>query len=87
MDEAVPASVVEFVELLGWTIGTGVFSITGFRLEEFAIAAVAAGELAIGAWYLWVGIIALYVGTYLMGYNELLPRIRNRGEDGTDGTA
>jgi len=79
MDDVVPASAAELVELVAWALGTGLFSITGIRLEEFAIGAVTAGQFTMAAWYLGVGCIALYVGTYMMGYLELLPRIRNRG--------
>ncbi|MFB6235207.1 MAG: hypothetical protein ABEH81_14660 [Halopenitus sp.] len=79
MDEVVPASAVELVELVAWALGAGLFSITGIRLEEFAIGAVTAGQFTMAAWYLGVGCIALYVGTYMMGYKELLPRVRNRG--------
>lgn len=87
MDEAVPASAAELVEVVAWALGTGLFSITGLRLEEFAIGALTAGRFTMAAWYLGVGCIALYVGTYLMGYNELLPRIRNQGTADREETA
>lgn len=87
MDEVVPASAAELVEVVAWALGTGLFSITGLRLEEFAIGALTAGQFTMAAWYLGVGCIALYVGTYLMGYNELLPRIRNRGTSDPEKTA
>ncbi|MGZ0747461.1 hypothetical protein [Haloparvum sp. AD34] len=87
MDEAVPASAAEIVELVAWALGTGLFSITGLRLEEFALGAVTTGHFVMGAWYLGVGCIALYVGTYLMGYRELLPRIRSRGTTDPEETA
>lgn len=87
MDEVVPASAVDLVELVAWALGAGLFSITGIRLEEYAIGAVTAGQFVMGAWYLGVGCIALYVGTYMMGYNELLPRLRNRDAADADGSA
>lgn len=87
MDDFVPASAVELVELVAWALGTGLFSLTGLRLEEYAIGAVTGGQFVMGAWYLGVGCVALYIGTYLMGYNELLPRLRNRGSADGEETA
>ena len=81
---AVP-ELIEVVELLGLTLGTGLVSSVGLYLEDLGLTAVTGGNIKLGAWFLGMGLVALYIGVYLLGYETLLPRLF--GDDSPDGDA
>lgn len=51
-------------------------SAIGLLLESQAITALIQGELVLGAWFLFMGALALYGGIYLVGYRKVLTRLR-----------
>lgn len=65
------AFVAAAVDVLG-TVG---LTYIGFEAERLAIADLAAGEFAVGAWLLVMGAIALFAGLELVGRRRLLPRL------------
>jgi ethanolamine utilization microcompartment shell protein EutS len=72
----VPAVAIELIELLAVTAGAGAAAVIGVVLEQFGLSAVTAGDLALGAWAVGMGLLALYVGVVALGYEQALPRIR-----------
>ncbi|MFW6317294.1 MAG: hypothetical protein ACOC06_02365 [Halorubrum sp.] len=72
----VPAVAVELAELVAVIVGAGAASTVGIVLERFGFSAVTAGDLALGAWAVGMGLLALYVGVVALGYEQALPRLR-----------
>jgi len=72
----VPSVALELVELLAVVVGAGAASAIGVALEQFGLSAVTAGDLALGAWAVGMGLLALYVGVVALGYEQALPRLR-----------
>lgn len=72
-----PTALLEVVEVVAIAIGTSVLSAVGFVLESRAFEAITGGELQIGVWFVFMGLVALYFGVYLLGVTELLPRLRS----------
>lgn len=70
-----PELLAELVEILLFGVGTLTLSGVGLYLEEFAISTASTGEPLLGAWIGLMGLVAFYFGPYLMGYDELRPRI------------
>ncbi|MDZ5811797.1 hypothetical protein U4E84_10640 [Halorubrum sp. AD140] len=72
----VPAVAVELGELLAVVVGAGAASAIGILLERVGLSAVSGGDLALGAWAVGMGLLALYVGVVALGYEQALPRLR-----------
>ncbi|GAB3705755.1 hypothetical protein [Halorubrum pallidum] len=72
----VPAVAVEIAELVAVTLGAGAAAAGGVVLERFGLSAVTGGDLALGAWGIAMGLLALYVGVVALGYEQALPRLR-----------
>jgi hypothetical protein len=75
MVRIMPELVVELIEVVFFALGTTVLSGVGIYLEEFALSTARTGEPLLGAWIGLMGLMAFYFGTYLMGYDELRPRV------------
>lgn len=64
-----------FVAVAVDVLGTFGLTYIGFEAERLAVADLAAGEFAVGAWLLVMGAIALFAGLDLVGRRRLLPRL------------
>jgi hypothetical protein len=87
MVRIMPELVVELVEVVFFALGTAVLSGVGVYLEEFALSTALTGEPLLGAWIGLMGLMAFYFGPYLMGYDELRPRVallRRKLKSGTE---
>lgn len=56
-------------------VGTVALTYLGVSAERLAVADLAAGEFAVGAWLLVMGALALFFGLELVGRRRLLPRL------------
>jgi hypothetical protein len=71
------AAIEGILELIGTGVEAVLFAIltiAGVISEQIGVTSVSSGDL-IGLWYVYVGVIALYAGVYLIGYKRLLPRV------------
>lgn len=75
MVEFVSESVAEILALVGSAIGSAVFTVGGVLIEHSSIQSVVAGQSTVGLWEMYMGVIALTVGLYLLGYRECWPRL------------
>jgi hypothetical protein len=75
MSKLAPELLAELLEVLFFGVGTVALSGLGVYLEEFALATVSTGKPLLGAWIGLMGLLAFYFGPYLMGYDELRPRV------------
>ncbi|WP_129114320.1 hypothetical protein [Halegenticoccus tardaugens] len=69
-----------FAELLAvgfFAVGAGALTTVGLYFERLSLEALAAGRFSFALWIGGMGALALYFGPYLMGYTELLPRLRS----------
>lgn len=66
---------VAFVVAAADLVGTVVLTYLGIEAELLAVADLAAGEVAVGAWLLVMGAVALFFGLELVGRRRLLPRL------------
>ena len=64
-----------FVVVTADLVGTVVLTYLGIEAELLAVADLAAGEFAVGAWLLVMGAVALFFGLELVGRRRLLPRV------------
>jgi phosphate/sulfate permease len=64
-----------FVVAAADVVGTVVPIYLGVEAERLAIADLASGEFAVGAWLLVMGAVALFFGLELVGRRRLLPRL------------
>lgn len=80
MDDRANVSAVELLELLATVIGSLVITAIGLSLEVAALANVLAGEVPLGVWEGVLGLLALYAGLYLVGYQRAWPKLRSLQE-------
>lgn len=76
MDEVLYDSLGELLGLIGTAVVSGVLTLFGALTERAGLQELQAGHSTIGAWEVAVGLLALYVGLYLVGYGEVWPRLR-----------
>jgi hypothetical protein len=76
MLELLIKTAAETAPLLVFAVGSGVLSLVGIELERLGLQSLSAGETTLGAWFIFMGIAALYAGIYVVGYHELRPRLR-----------
>lgn len=69
-------TLIELLEFVAVALLTGAVSTAGLYLERIAVATIAAGSVKLGVWMVALGGVFLYVGVYLCGYTQLLPRFR-----------
>ena len=69
-------SLVDVLALIGAAIGTSVLTIAGVLTEQAGVQNVLAGDVLVGGWELWMGTLALFVGVYLLGYQQFWRRLR-----------
>lgn len=69
-------SVGEIVILLATTIASFGFTLLGMVAELAALQNVFSGHTVVGVWEAGIGILALLVGIYLLGYRELWSRVQ-----------
>lgn len=81
------APFLEFLEIGFFAVGAGALSTLGVYIENLALSAFSTGQIKVGFWLLWMGAAALYGGLYLLGYTELLPRVRGLRGIGADADA
>jgi len=56
-------------------VGAVVFTIVGVLVEQAGAANLMQGATGLGAWELFMGTLALFVGVYLLGYRTAWPSI------------
>ena len=76
MHEIVVEAAAEVVAVVLFTLGAGVLAVAGVLTEQAGVANLSTGHVALGAWEVLMGGLALFVGLYLLGYREVLPRLR-----------
>lgn len=76
MRELLIEPVAELLATLLYLLLAGVFAGVGFLAESASFANITAGHGSLGLWYGYMGLVALYVGIYLIGYREVLARLR-----------
>ncbi|MFB6297770.1 MAG: hypothetical protein ABEH56_04545 [Salinirussus sp.] len=69
----------ETLELVGSAAGTVVFSFGGLVVEQEGLRNLLTGQTTLGGWEAGMGLLLLFAGTYMLGYQELLPRLRALG--------
>ena len=55
--------------------GAVAFTLIGLFVDRAGVENLLAGAVAQGAWELWMGTLALFVGLYLLGYRTAWPSI------------
>ena len=55
--------------------GAVVFTVVGVLVERAGVANLVGGAPGLGAWELFMGALALFVGVYLLGYRTAWPSI------------
>ena len=55
--------------------GAVAFTVVGLLVDQAGLNNLLAGAVAQGAWELWMGTLALFVGLYLLGYRTAWPSV------------
>jgi len=71
-------SVVVVPELLVSLILSPVLTIAGALIEQAALADLSAGVSTFALWELGMGLLLLYIGMYKLGYQKLVPAVRQQ---------
>lgn len=66
----------ELLEVIGSALGAVVFTLGGFLAEQEGLQNVLVGQTTLGAWEVGMGMLLLFIGTYMLGYQEFWPRLR-----------
>jgi hypothetical protein len=70
--------VVDVLVAIGSALAAVGFTVAGVLVDQAGLHNLLAGATAQGAWELWMGTLALFVGIYLFGYRTALPAIVGR---------
>ena len=71
-------SVVVVPELLVSLILSPVLTIAGALIEQAALADLSAGVSTFALWERGMGLLLLYIGMYKLGYQKLVPAVRQQ---------
>ena len=76
MYEALLELLPEALAIAFFSVGSLALSSLGLYLERLGVETAIGGHPVFALWFVVLGGMALYFGAYLMGYTELLPRLR-----------
>lgn len=71
-------SVVELLVIALSAAGSAALALAGLAVELAALADLTTGHAGIGVWELAFGALLLYAGCYLLGYQRVVPALRDR---------
>lgn len=77
MQELLAEVIADLVALVVLSASAVLFAVLGMLSEQAGLASLATGQLAVGLWFVYMGALALFVGLYLLGYQEVAPRLRS----------
>lgn len=66
------------IELLAYALGAGALTVLGLFAEYSGLQHFSGGEPVLGVWFAAFGVIMLYAGTYLLGYEQVVRRAIDR---------
>lgn len=67
------------VELITYGVAALAFTLAGLAVEFRGVVHFVAGELSVAAWMGVFGLLLLYAGVYMLGYEQVLTRVRTSG--------
>lgn len=68
-------SLPELLELVLSALLATAFTAGGTLTEQAALSDLSAGVSTFGLWELYMGLVLLYAGVYLLGYRRVLPAV------------
>ena len=71
-------SLVDVLATLAAVVGSVAFTVVGVLVDRAGLEALLGGAVAQGAWELWMGTLAVFVGVYLLGYRTAVPALLGR---------
>ena len=69
---------VDVLVTLASVVGAVGLTAVGVFVDRAGLSNLLAGAMAQGAWELWMGSLAIFVGLYLLGYRTALPALTGR---------
>lgn len=78
MREVFGSLVAEVVSLVAYSVLTVVVTVGGLLTESVGMEYVQAGEVVVGLWFVYFGLLGLYAGLYGFGYRSALPLLQRR---------
>ncbi len=78
MKDIIYEPIGEMLAIAVYGLVVGVLTVVGLFAELAGVSNLLAGQMALGAWEVWMGSLGLYAGVYLVGYHELRPRLQAR---------
>lgn len=74
---ALTEAVLEALGALFYAAATVAATTAGVLVERASVHTLTVGQTTLGLWEMAMGALALFVGLYLLGYREALPRARS----------
>ncbi|MDS0282692.1 hypothetical protein [Haloarcula onubensis] len=71
-------SVVVVPDLLVSLVFAPLLTVVGGVTEQAALATLSGGVSTFGLWELYMGLLLLYAGVYMIGFGKLLPALGSR---------
>lgn len=68
----------EVVSLVGYSVLTVVMTLGGLFTESVGVEYLLSGEVVVGVWFLYFGLLGVFAGLYGFGYRSVLPLVRRR---------
>jgi len=65
------------IELVAYAIGAVIFTALGVLAEFNGVLRLVGGDPAAGTWLAFIGLLLLYAGVYLLGYERILTQLRS----------
>jgi len=62
------------IELLAYVLGASALTVLGLLAEYSGLQHLSAGETVLGLWFAGFGVVLLYGGAYLLGYEKVLKK-------------
>lgn len=75
MRELAIETLLDPLTLVAYLLVSSIATAAGVRAEMTGLSRLVSHPDALAIWYVYVGVLALYAGLYLVGYREIAPRV------------
>ncbi|WP_121820869.1 hypothetical protein [Halostella salina] len=62
------------IELFVYALGAGALTLLGLATEYSGLQQLTGGDPVLGLWFTGFGVVLLYAGVYLLGYEQVVRR-------------
>ncbi len=78
MKEVFGTLVGEVVSLVAYSVLFVIMTIGGLFTESVGMQYLLSGDVVVGLWFVYFGLLGMFVGVYGFGYRSVLPLVKGR---------